>query len=1007
MSSRTVRVCPTPSRARCGPAITGAVMHWMALLRQATVFVLALLLPVLAQAQELRAAPDLPLQGIGRVNAVAVQADGKIVIGGSFSYVNSAGDKRVNLARFNSDGTLDAAFDIKATSTVNALAIVGTTLYVGGDFTGIGGALRNRLASIDLTKPLNNIGAINSWNPDVNGEVFALAASGTTLYVGGTFDTVGGAFVRIGLAAYATTTGALLSINPQPLDANNAPSFYGVVRSLAVSGSTLYVGGNFTQIGAGTPQVRFNAGAVDTTTGVATAWDPVITNNLSSANAHVNAIVVSGSTVYLGGQFTGLNNPVEVRGAIGAVNATTGATTPWNPSLNDVVNTLVLDGTTIYAGGEFTLTGFNGTTASPTTRNHVAAFDTTVSTITVLSRTGSTASATLSAPNTTLATGNYVTIQGAANIEYNGIRGPITVIDSTHFTYPVPGAPGNEPAATGVTVARNNNTLAFNPAPDNLVKSMALNSGATSLLVGGEFIKANSLVNPAFGGFNKTTGATTIAGNVYDTAAVWALVRQADGKTILAGDFYMNSGGVLYRSLARLNANDTHDTGWNPVVDGQVVTAALSGNTVLIGGSFTSVGATSRSSLAAVDLTTGLATAFNANVNSIVNTVVVDGTNAYIGGQFTQVAGTSRNFIAQINATTGALGGWYPAGGVGDFVEAIAVDASNVYVGGLFNSIGGVVRLNLAKVSKATGIVDGTWNPGTDEKVFDLTVDGSTLYVSGNFHTLGGVTRNFTGAVNTSTGATTIWNPDPDYVVLKVKPYDASTVYLGGAFINVGGWQTGNAAAVDPVFGDVQAWFPVLNDGTYDILPDATRVLAGGVFVDAQFGLPVLGVAGFTKSTGTYPPLDLFWRKSDGTNATWAFYGTEPTQFDAGFPPGVPTSWQAKFVADINGDGYGDVIWLQPSTGQVAIWIMGSSTTVAAAAFPGERRPRRHLDARRGGQPQRGCVCGPRLAQYRDRTGADLADEPERYNSAGAQSGQRPVDVRTAPGRRLQWRRRR
>ena len=593
----------------------------------------------------------------------------------------------------------------------------------------------------------------------------------------------------------------------------------------------------------------------------------------------------------------------------------------------------------VPAGGEFTLTGFNGRTASPTTRNHAAAFDTTVSTISVLSRTGSTATATLSAPNTTLATGNYVTIQGAANIEYNGIRGPITVIDSTHFTYTVPGTPGNEPAATGVTVARNNNTLSFNPAPDDNVNAVALNSGATSLLVGGEFIKANGTVNPGFGGFHKTTGATTIAGNVYDTAAVWALVRQADGKTILAGDFYLNSGGAVYRSLARLNPDDTHDTGWNPVVDGQVVTAALSGNTVLIGGSFTAVGATSRANLAAVDLTSGAATAFNVNVNGIVNTVVVDGANAYIGGQFTQVGGTGRNFIAQVNATTGALGGWYPTGGVGDFVETIAVDGTSVFVGGLFNTIGGVVRQNLAKVSKATGIVDGTWNPGADEKVFDLTVDGSTLYVSGNFHTLGGLTRNFTGAVSTSTGAVTVWNPDPDYVVLKVKPYDANTVYIAGAFLNVAGWQTGTAAAVDTVFGDVQAWFPILNDGTYDILPDATRVLAGGVFVNAQFHLPILGIAGFSKSTGTYPPLSLFWRKSDGTNATWAFIGPTASQFQAGFPPGVPTTWQAKFIADISGDGFGDVVWFQPSTGLVAVWLMGSPTTIAAAAFPGSVGP--------------------------------------------------------------------
>ena len=162
----------------------------------------------------------------------------------------------------------------------------------------------------------------------------------------------------------------------------------------------------------------------------------------------------------------------------------------------------------------------------------------------------------------------------------------------------------------------------------------------TNILAGGVFLKANNLPNPAFGGFAKTSGARTINGYVFDTAAAWSLVRQTDGKTVVAGDFFLDTGGVLYRGLIRLNANDTLDTGWNPFVAGQIVTASLGpalDNTVLIGGTFTRVGATARRNLAAVSLSTGLATAFDANVNSVVNKVLVDGSTAYIGGRFTQV----------------------------------------------------------------------------------------------------------------------------------------------------------------------------------------------------------------------------------------------------------------------------------------------------------------------------------------------------------------------------------
>ncbi|MFO1413373.1 MAG: S8 family serine peptidase [Burkholderiales bacterium] len=79
---------------------------------------------------------------------------------------------------------------------------------------------------------------------------------------------------------------------------------------------------------------------------------------------------------------------------------------------------------------------------------------------------------------------------------------------------------------------------------------------------------------------------------------------------------------------------------------------------------------------------------------------------------------------------------------------------------------------------------------------------------------------------------------------------------------------------------------------------------------------------------------DVFWRKSDGTNATWRFNGTGPSQFAAGFPSGVPANWTAKFSGDVNGDGVLDLVWLDATTGQSAIWLMTSPTTIASASFP-------------------------------------------------------------------------
>jgi hypothetical protein len=118
-----------------------------------------------------------------------------------------------------------------------------------------------------------------------------------------------------------------------------------------VSGSTVYLGGNFSGANSinGT-QTRNRLAAVDATTGTATGWDP-------NANNTVNALAVSGSTVYIGGDFSGANsiNGTQTRNRLAAVDATTGTATAWDPGASDTVNALALDGGGgVIAGGQFT-----------------------------------------------------------------------------------------------------------------------------------------------------------------------------------------------------------------------------------------------------------------------------------------------------------------------------------------------------------------------------------------------------------------------------------------------------------------------------------------------------------------------------------------------------------------------------------------------------------------------------------------------------------------------------
>jgi hypothetical protein len=114
------------------------------------------------------------------------------------------------------------------------------------------------------------------------------------------------------------------------------------VYALAVSDSTVYVGGAFTTIGG---QTRHHIAAVDTTNGFATGWNP-------NADDVVYSLAASGGTVYAGGQFTNIGG--KVRNYLAALDGASGAAiTSWNPNASDLVDGLAVSGNTVYAGGNF------------------------------------------------------------------------------------------------------------------------------------------------------------------------------------------------------------------------------------------------------------------------------------------------------------------------------------------------------------------------------------------------------------------------------------------------------------------------------------------------------------------------------------------------------------------------------------------------------------------------------------------------------------------------------
>jgi hypothetical protein len=124
--------------------------------------------------------------------------------------------------------------------SVRALAAQGSTVYVGGEFTRLGGADRENLAALDV-----RTGAASSWNPHADRKVQALLALGHVIVAGGDFSTIGGQ-KRSGLTALDASSGRATPWNPS-LGAFYYPPVFSLVPS--AGGSTLYVGGGFDAVG--------------------------------------------------------------------------------------------------------------------------------------------------------------------------------------------------------------------------------------------------------------------------------------------------------------------------------------------------------------------------------------------------------------------------------------------------------------------------------------------------------------------------------------------------------------------------------------------------------------------------------------------------------------------------------------------------------------------------------------------------------------------------------------
>jgi len=682
------------------------------------------------------------------IKAVASDGLGGFYIGGTFTSVD--GQAITNAAHINPDGSLDTAWNPAPNNTVSALAVSGSTVYLGGSFTQVKGVTRNRAAAVNAV----TAALVTGWDPAPNNTVNVIVIAGSTVYLGGSFTQVKST-TRNYAAAVDTTTAALITgWDPAP---------NGQIFSVVVSGSTVYLGGSFSSVKATT---RNNAAAVDAVTAALATWDPNI-------DGTVYSLAVSGSTVFMGGRFWSVNAYATSRNMAAAVNATSGIATSWNPSPGGTVNSLVVSGSTVYLGGSFS------TVNSTTSRNNAAAVDM------------STGVAGSWAPSPR-GTVNALSVWGARSY----IGGDFQTVG---------GSSRNNAAA----VDSSGVLTSWNPDVNGDVKSIVL-SGSNVYMCGGfSTVGGIARAEAAIIGTNGTLQAFKPMAHSGSYVAIipygnfvyiaTSALTQHTYNNPGPGRFtdrneVVSQGKGITKYDATFNGQNTSRDGWvaSPTSVGNlnfsiynynVATFLLSGNIMYFAGNFGMTNGTGRRGVAAFDVTTDQLLDWAPLANGGVKAIGISGSNMYLGGDFTEIGGTytnyykpgtsaaildyvtggaTRRYVAAVDVTTGALSSWNPT--MNSSVNAIVGDSSTLYLGGSFTGIGSGVattRNRLAAFNLSTGELSG-WNPNVQgvatatastTSVNSLTNFGANVVVGGNFNSISSTSRNGYAIVATSTGA--------------------------------------------------------------------------------------------------------------------------------------------------------------------------------------------------------------------------------------------------------------
>lgn len=733
---------------------------------------IALILPIFSKAQQGAIDPTFnPTDNgfgygdgaNGIVYTSAVQADGKIIVGGTFTNFN--GTTKNNVARLNADGSNDLTFNsgAGANGEVWTCAVQSDgKIIIGGNFTSYNGTARTRIARI------NTDGTIDlTFNPGTGAnndiETVSIQSDGKII-IGGQFTNYNG--TAINRIARIDANGA---IDPTFVIGTGSDNI--VYTSVIQSDGKIIIGGSFTNVNgvARTRVARINTDG---------STDVSFTTGSGANNIVFTSAIQSDGKIIIGGAFTTYSATASNRITRLNTNGTPDVTFTIGTGANNNLQDLKIqsDGKIIITGD---FTAFNGTTINRLARlNTNGSLDVTYSIgsgPTVSTGGNGVYACALQADDKAIIGGAFTSYNGSARTRIarintdgsvdatfgycHGANGIIrTVFIQPNGKIAFGGDFGTYSGSLRSCITRANNDgatdIGFNPGigtNGGIVRTISMQS-TDKLIIGGDFTSYNSGASTRLARA-QTNGASDAVSFPTPTGAnniIYSSVVQTDDKIIIAGVFTAY-GGTARNHIARVLTNANNDATFNPGTgtDGNIHTCALqSDGNIIIGGSFTNYNGTARSNIARITTTGTLDATFNPGTGTdgiIYSCYVQSDGKIVIAGNFTTYNGTARNNIARLNADGSLDATFNPGTGANNIIYTTCgqIDGK-VIIGGNFTSYNGTARNYFARLN-SNGTLDLTFNIGTgaNNTIYTSAIqsDGHII-IGGAFTSYDGIGRN-------------------------------------------------------------------------------------------------------------------------------------------------------------------------------------------------------------------------------------------------------------------------